>query len=161
MKGVLLLLLALVGTQSCITRQDAINRAMEWVNAHVPYDASSTHNGYVQGCSGLVGYAWQFPKPGGAASSELIPGGYCKQISKNELQMGDIMVCPGTHELLFHSWANSDKSSYWGIELGGPHGAFKHEIAWPYQAGQNPKCYVPCKVVKACSAAPEDILQSE
>lgn len=83
MRGVILLLLALVSTQSCITRQDAINRAMEWVNAHVPYDASSTHNGYVQGCSGLVGYAWQFPKPGGAASSELIPGGYCKQITKN------------------------------------------------------------------------------
>lgn len=83
MKAAIVFLFALTCTLGCISRQDAINRAMEWVNAHVPYDASSTHNGYVQGCSGLVGYAWQFPKPGGAPSYDLIPGGYCKQISKN------------------------------------------------------------------------------
>lgn len=115
MKALLTLLLLTSVALACITRSDAINRAMEWVNAHVPYDSSSTHNGYLQVCSGLVGYAWQFPKPGGAASYEIIPGGYCKQISKSQLEMGDVMVCPGTHELLFHSWANADKTSYWGI----------------------------------------------
>ena len=97
MKYIILIAALAVLSLSCINRQDAINRAMEWVNANVPYDASKRHDGYVQGCSGLVGYAWQYPKTGGVASGELIPSGTCKQISKSELQMGDIMVCPGSH----------------------------------------------------------------
>lgn len=42
----------------CVNRKDAIGRAMEWVNAHIPYNANAYHDGYVQGCMGIVGYAW-------------------------------------------------------------------------------------------------------
>lgn len=80
---------------SCTNRTDAINRAMAWVNSHIPYNASAYHNGYVQGCQGIVGDAWQFPKPG-ISASHLI-GGYCEKVTKNSLLMGDIMVNPDAH----------------------------------------------------------------
>lgn len=50
-------LLCVLAASACITRQDAVNRAMEWVNAHIPYNASAYHGGYIQGCEGIVGYA--------------------------------------------------------------------------------------------------------
>lgn len=130
---------------ACVNRNDAITRAMEWVKDKIPYDANKYHQGYVQGCMGLVGYAWQFPKPG-VYSGDLIHGGYCKAISKDKMTLGDIMVCPGTHQLLFHSWTDSKQNYYWGIELGGPSGTIKHQIPWPYFSSLNPSCYIPCKV---------------
>jgi hypothetical protein len=108
MKLAILLTILVVSTLGCVNRADAINRAMEWVNAHVPYNANAYHDGYVQGCMGIVGYAWLFPKPG-VYSGDLV-GNYCKKTTKDSLTMGDIMVNPGTHELLFHSWANSGKT---------------------------------------------------
>ncbi len=65
MKSILLLALLAIACSACISRSDAVNRAMEWVRDKVAYDASKTHNGYVQGCSGMVGYAWDYPRPGG------------------------------------------------------------------------------------------------
>jgi hypothetical protein len=118
---------------------------MEWVNAHVPYNASAYHGGYIQGCEGIVGYAWLFPKPG-ISSGHLIPNGACKQTTKDLLAMGDLMVCPTTHQLLFHSWANTQKTYYWAIELGGSAGSRKYEIPYPYWPNYNPSCYIPCKV---------------
>jgi hypothetical protein len=87
---------------------------MEWVKANVPYNASAYHGGYIQGCEGIVGYAWLFPKPG-VYSGDLIPQGWCKKASKGEMESGDIMVWPGHHQLLFDGWASSDKSVYWAI----------------------------------------------
>ena len=52
--------------------------------------------------------------------------------------MGDIMVNPEAHELLFHSWTDSSKSHYWGIQLGGSQGSFKYVIPWPYWDYLNP-----------------------
>lgn len=81
------------------------------------------------------------------------------------MEEGDIMVNPAQHELLFHSWAKSDKSEYWAIELGGPRGSIKYQIPWPYWSSQNPGAYVPCKVTKACVTEEEiqstENLQSE
>jgi hypothetical protein len=68
---------------------------MEWVNAHVPYDASKYRSGYVQGCQGIVGYAWQFPTPGIPAGHLLGP--YCRQVTKNDMEMADIMTNPEAH----------------------------------------------------------------
>lgn len=95
MKELLLLTLLTFNTFCCVNRTDAINRGMEWVNAHVPYDANKYHDGYVQGCMGIVGYAWQFPKPG-VYSGDLV-GNYCHKVTKNDMVMGDIMVNPGAH----------------------------------------------------------------
>lgn len=124
---------------------------MEWVHAHVPYDANKYTDGYVQGCMGIVGYAWLFPKPG-VYSGNLI-GNYCTKITKNELAEGDILVNPAAHELLFHSWSDSSKSHYWPIELGGSKGSIKYVIPWPYWDGHSLEKYVACRVHKACVAS--------
>lgn len=66
--------------------------------------------------------------------------------------MCDIMVNPGTHELMWVSWANADKSSYVAIELGNPQsGSVKTTIPWPYWSTQNPGAYFACQVNKACA----------
>lgn len=93
MKQVVSYALLLAAVLGCINRGDAINRGMEWVNSHVPYNPSGSHNHYIEGCEGLVGDAWQFPTPG-IPSWDLIPQGYCTSISKDQLQRGDILTCP-------------------------------------------------------------------
>ena len=104
MKSILILALTFTLTLTCIDRSEAIGRAMEWVKDNVSDNASLKHDGYVQGCEGPVGYAWQFPKPG-VYSGDLIPQGWCRKIGKDQLQKGDILVCPGKHQLLFDGWA--------------------------------------------------------
>lgn len=86
--------------------------------------------------------------------------GWCKKITKAELLMGDIMVCPGSHQLLFHSWVDSAKTQYVAIELS-PSGSNKHNLPYPYWSSYNPGCYVPCRVAKACAAGPEEFFQVE
>jgi hypothetical protein len=142
-------LILAASNSACVDRDDAIKRAMEWVHDHIPYDAGSYHNGYVQGCMGIVGYAWQFPKPG--VYSGDLEGNYCKKVNKDKMEKGDIMVNPGTHELLFDGWAKSDQSEYFAIELGGPSGSIRRATPWPYWSSLNPEKYVPCKVMKACA----------
>ena len=126
---------------------------MQWVTAKVPYNANANHDGYVQGCEGIVGYGWEFPKPG-VYSGDLMNQGWCKKITKDQLLMGDIMVCPGSHQLLFHSWVDSAKTQYTAIELS-PSGSNKHVLPYPYWSSYNPGCYVPCRVEKACAVGPE------
>ncbi len=150
MKAVILLaLLVILCSADCVNRQDAINRAMEWVNAHVPYDKTGKYKEYIMGCEGLVGYGWQFPKPG-VASWDLVPQGYCRQVDKNSLEKGDILTCPHVHELLFESWVDSSRTSYWGIEESGTQGSVRNKIPWPYYSSVSPSCWIPCKVQKAC-----------
>ncbi len=81
MKLAILTCLIVCALTTCVKRTDAINRSMEWVNKHVPYDANKYTDGYVQGCMGIVGYAWQFPKPG-VYSGSLV-GNYCTKTTKN------------------------------------------------------------------------------
>jgi hypothetical protein len=98
MKTFLFLAFLALAYSACIGRSDAVNRAKEWVRDGVPYDGGKQHNGYVQGCSGMVGYAWDYPKPGGIASGELIPSGACTKLTgKADLQIGDLLTCPGVH----------------------------------------------------------------
>jgi len=80
----------------------------------------------------------------------LIPQGWCKKVSKDKLEKGDIMVCPGHHQLLFDGWASGN--NYWAIELGGSRGTIRYQIPWPYHANLNPDCYIPCQVTRACVA---------
>jgi hypothetical protein len=156
MKQAVVYALLLAAVLGCINRGDAINRGMEWVNSHVPYNPSGSHNHYIEGCEGLVGDAWQFPTPG-IPSWDLIPQGYCTPISKDQLQRGDILTCPHQHELLFDSWVDSGKTRYYGIEDAGDVGSTRRSIPWPYFGGSS--CYTPCRVNKAC--VEEENLQTE
>lgn len=81
MKTAILFAILIATSLACVKRTDAIKRAMEWVDAHVPYDANKYRDGYVQGCMGIVGYAWEFPKPG-VYSGNLV-GHYCSKVTKN------------------------------------------------------------------------------
>jgi hypothetical protein len=63
-KKLLIVSLMLTFALSCVNRADAISRSMEWVKDGVPYNKNAYHQGYVQGCEGIVGYGWNFPKPG-------------------------------------------------------------------------------------------------
>lgn len=83
MKHIILLTLLAFTALGCVQRKDAIGRAMEWVDQHVPYDANKYKDGYVQGCMGIVGYAWLFPKPG--VYSGDLANTVCKRITKKEL----------------------------------------------------------------------------
>ena len=53
--------------------------------------------------------AWGLPRPG--HTTETL-GSVSKQISKNELQGGDALLCAGTHVTLFVNWADGGKTSY-------------------------------------------------
>lgn len=153
MKLILFFTFVTLSLCACLNRTVAVNRAMQWVTAKVPYNANANHDGYVQGCEGIVGYGWEFPKPG-VYSGDLMNQGWCKKITKDQLLMGDIMVCPGSHQLLFHSWVDSAKTQYTAIELS-PSGSNKHVLPYPYWSSYNPGCYVPCRVEKACAVGPE------
>lgn len=85
-------ILAFLGL-GCVNRDEAVSRAMEWVNARVPYDKNRKYKDYYMVCEGIVGYGWKFPAPG-VYSGDLIPKGYCKQVGKAELVNGDLLVCP-------------------------------------------------------------------
>jgi len=63
--------------------------------------------------------------------------------------MGDIMVSPASHQLLFHSWTDSSQSTYNAIELS-PSGSHKIPIPYPYWSNYHPETYFPCRVNKAC-----------
>lgn len=43
MKLILLAVCLIAATQACVTRNDAIAKGMEWVNAHVPYSQTGQH----------------------------------------------------------------------------------------------------------------------
>jgi hypothetical protein len=130
----------------CIDRGTAVGRAMEWVRDGVPYNAGAYHDGYVQGCEGIVGYGWDFPKPG-IPSGEL-EGRVCTRINKGQLEKGDLMVHPNSHQLIFDSWSRD--GYYIAVELS-PSGSQRHEVKYPYWDSNEPDKYFPCKVNKACS----------
>lgn len=42
----------------CIARTTIISRGQDWVDKHVPYSQSGTHDGYRTDCSGFVSMCW-------------------------------------------------------------------------------------------------------
>ncbi len=100
-------------TLTCVSRSTMIARGQDWVDKHVPYSQSGTHDGYRTDCSGFVSMCWELPKPGHTTST--LPG-VSTSISKAELQNGDALLCPGTHVVLFAGWSDSSRTHYTGME---------------------------------------------
>jgi hypothetical protein len=65
----------------CINRTDAIAKGMEWVNAHVPYSQTGTHEGYRTDCSGFASFIWGLPKPG-YTTGEFVSRKVCAKTTK-------------------------------------------------------------------------------
>jgi hypothetical protein len=71
------------------------------------------------------------------------------QISKDELQNGDIMLCVSDHVVFFGGWTDSSKTNYVvyqepGCHTSGPHHAFKSVTVYPFN--WNPSCFVPYRL---------------
>jgi hypothetical protein len=86
-----------------------ISRGQAWVDAHVPYSQTSTHDGYRTDCSGFVSMCWLLAKPG---LTTFTMHTVARDITKAELQPGDAMNCDSRHIVLFAGWADAGKNQY-------------------------------------------------
>ena len=70
-------------------------------------------------CSGLESRCWRLERP--YSTREL--GALCTTLPEyGTMQPGDIALKPGVHVILFISWADTEKRSFYAIEAGGvPH----------------------------------------
>lgn len=126
------------------TRAEIINRAKVWVDAQVPYSMTDYwSDGYRQDCSGYVSMAWGLPRNEWTGSL----GQYGKQVSKEELQPGDILLFhnpqnpeKGSHVVIFGGWTDYTHSSYIAYEQTPPH---TRRQATPYAYWSNSDRYVP------------------
>jgi len=109
---------------AALTGDDAVSRAMEWVNVAMPYCGAPNHqydgilcnttcdrpaeasnpawDAYRADCSGLVSYAWGLSAPG------QVTGGLdamTTAIPTSELAPGDILITSG-HVVLFAGWTD-------------------------------------------------------
>lgn len=86
------------------------NNAKTWLGPPpVPYTAGAYYNGYRTDCSGYVSMAWAL----GFSASTMTLGSYSHQITKDQLQEGDILLYAGEHTLIFYAWYDSSKTKYW------------------------------------------------
>ena len=56
--------------------------------------------------------AWNL---GTSATTWTLPN-YSYQISKDDLQAGDVMLNINEHVLIFEAWANDERTRYWAYE---------------------------------------------
>jgi hypothetical protein len=90
-------------------RQWILWRAQTWINDHVAYNQSSTHDGYRQDCSGYVSFTWQLTKPGTSPSGM---SAYSYQIPFDSLQPGDALNNPSAHTMLFIKWVDQSQGTF-------------------------------------------------
>ncbi len=115
---------------------DVISNAATWLNPPVPYSQSSYYNGYRQDCSGYVSMAWGL---GSSYVTWTLPQ-VSYEISKDDLQAGDVLLNVDEHVLIFDSWANGDRSYYYAYEQS-PSETKYHSVQYPYWSGYG--VYVP------------------
>jgi hypothetical protein len=156
--GVLVLSVPL--SAHAITRTTIIRRARVWASVKVPYsqtryatEAGSAINtvtpvartlGYRTDCSGFVSMSLGLKTKSGAPLSLDTAGLPTRlvKISKSKLTKGDVILRPKNlriggkqvaygHAVVFSSWADSAKTTYWGLhESSSSHGAVRAKIRW-------------------------------
>lgn len=114
------------------TGLEATARAAVWVTRDVPYSQGATFDGYRTDCSGYVSMAWGLARPGLSTYSLRRVGDF---ITKPQLRRGDALLSPTTHVVLFDSWANAERTEYWGYEESSSQGAVYRRIPYPYWPG--------------------------
>jgi hypothetical protein len=105
-----------------IDRAEIMARAHSWLASPRRYsqDDNDPVSGYRLDCSGYVSMAWRLDPPG--ETTVELPD-YCVLIGPDELRSGDAVMNggPGTsgdagHVMLFDSWADADRTSFWTCE---------------------------------------------
>ncbi|MGH3862127.1 hypothetical protein [Actinokineospora sp.] len=136
-----------------IRRSEIIERAESWLRPSVPYSQTKFHQNehgiYRTDCSGYVSMAWGLPgvppnRHGGLDTIGLAR--ISSLITKDELVAGDVLLrTEGTnltrHVTIFHEWATSQRTAYWGFEQSGGTGTVLRRIAFPYD--QDGELYTP------------------
>jgi hypothetical protein len=125
-----------------ITRSEVIKRATTvWPLGTVAYSQSTDHPpmGWRSDCSGYVSMCLDLPKPG-LSTVTLVTEGYISEITRDELQPGDLVGRCGEgtaadlgHVVLFEQW-ETGHDTYWAYELyGGSQLGPEHSlIRYPY-----------------------------
>lgn len=115
------------GSGGKISRATVIKRAMSWVDRKQAYSQCNTdHCGpckycssYRCDCSGLVAYSWD-AQPGLNTYSLR---DVAKQIKKDDLKPGDVLLNYRDHVIMFAGWADNHKTKYHAIQEAGCHAA--------------------------------------
>jgi hypothetical protein len=137
-----------VGTRSRlgqpIRRSEIIERAESWLQPSVPYSTTKFHHNefgiYRTDCSGYVSMAWGLPsvplnRRGGLDTLGLAT--VSEQIERDELRAGDVLLRTEGSRLIrnvaiFHEWADTTETAYWGFEQSGGTGTVHRLITYPY-----------------------------
>ncbi len=101
-------------TSGSITRDQVIARAVSWVLQGVPYSQTSwwsdSNGTYRQDCSGYVSMAWNLNQRTNYWTGNLATVSH--RIATSSLKMGDILLLPRSHVVIFAGWANSAKTKF-------------------------------------------------
>lgn len=148
MRYFILLAVLLAIASCCVKRADVIAKGLEWVKDKVPYSQTSTHEGYRTDCSGFASCCWRLSKPG-LTTRDFVPNKVCVETTKDKLEAGDLILHPDHHVVVFHEWANAQKTIYWLMEEEGTaYGTVRRQTTYPYGSATG---FFPCKVKNACS----------
>lgn len=131
-----------------ITRSQVRTRAETWLSPRpVPYSQKKTRGGYRTDCSGFVSMAWNLSnKYGGLTTTWLHQVSH--RINKADLQLGDVLLAPGKHVVMFDRWTDSSRTAYYAYEqVGKPYSKTMHRIvSVPYDT--SPSSYTPWRYNK-------------
>ena len=130
-----------------ISRDGVIKRAQRWTDRSIAYNqkaSASDYNDhyardYRTDCSGYVTMAWNLNCCCCYNTKNLHT--IAKEIKKDELKAGDILLRKNKHTLIFWEWVDHGKTKYRGFEMDEPH-AKVVEYPYPYK-GTSGKFYKP------------------
>jgi len=130
----------------CVPRSTMISRGQVWVDRNVPYNQGGTYDGYREDCSGYVSMCWETSKPG--YTTFTMPQ-IAHEISKGELQPGDVLLDTSEHVVLFKGWADGAHSQYVAMEETKPgEGTVERQTPYPYWYNQ--AAFIPYRFNKVC-----------
>lgn len=129
-----------------IRRSEIIDRAESWLRPSVAYGQTRFHHNeygiYRTDCSGYVSMAWGLPgrppdRHGGLDTVGLLQ--VSVDIDRADLLAGDILLNAGDakatrHVIIFHEWADPDRTAYWGFEQAIGTGTVHRLIGYPYDS---------------------------
>jgi hypothetical protein len=130
----------------CVARSTMISRGQVWVDNHVPYNQGGTYQGYREDCSGYVSMCWELSKPG--YTTFTLPQ-VSHEISKGDLQSGDVLLDTSEHVVLFRGWADSGHTQYTSMEETRP-GEGTVERVTPYPYWYNQAAFIPYRYNHVC-----------
>lgn len=129
-----------------IRRSEIIDRAESWLRPSVAYSQTrfhhTEHGVYRTDCSGYVSMAWGLPgippdRHGGLDTVGLLQ--VSAVIDRTDLLAGDILLNAGgakatRHATIFHEWADTARTAYWGFEQAIGTGTIHRLISYPHES---------------------------